>query len=84
MMIGFGSWGFDPMDLDNPFLNREGSVHLWQGDNDGLVPVTLQRYIAKKLPWIQYHEMPNAGHLFPHGDITATDAILNALLVGDK
>ncbi|XP_041994226.1 uncharacterized protein LOC121744708 [Salvia splendens] len=84
MMIGFGSWGFDPMDLDNPFLDREGSVHLWQGDNDGLVPVTLQRYIAKKLPWIQYHEMPNAGHLFPHGDTTATDAILNALLVGDK
>lgn len=72
------------MNLDNPFLSREGSVHVWQGDEDGLVPVTLQRYIVKKLPWIQYHEMPNAGHLFAHGDALARDTILNALLVGDK
>ncbi|KAH6820646.1 alpha/beta-Hydrolases superfamily protein [Perilla frutescens var. hirtella] len=84
LRIGFGPWDFDPMNLDNPFLDREGSVHVWQGDEDGLVPVTLQRYIAKKLPWIQYHEIPNVGHLFTHGDTLARDAILNALLVGDK
>lgn len=73
------------MDLDNPFVNGEGSVHLWQGVEDGLVPISLQRYIVKKLPWIQYHELPDDGHLFTHGDATIKDAILNAaLLTGDK
>lgn len=65
MIVGFGKWEFDPMELENLFPNNEGSVHLWQGDDDVLVPVTLQRYIAKKLPWIHYHEIPGAGHLFP-------------------
>ncbi|VVB02323.1 unnamed protein product [Arabis nemorensis] len=65
MIVGFGKWEFDPMELENLFPNKEGSVHLWQGDDDVLVPVTLQRYIAKKLPWIHYHEIPGAGHLFP-------------------
>ncbi|KAL3838199.1 hypothetical protein ACJIZ3_022790 [Penstemon smallii] len=81
MMIGFGKWDFDPMNLDNSTL--EGSVHLWQGIEDGLVPVTLQRYIAKKLPWIHYHELPNAGHLFAYAD-SAKYAILTALLTGQK
>ena len=62
-IVGFGKVEFDPMDLKNPFADGEGSVHLWHGDEDGLVPVALQRYIAEKLPWIRYHEIPNAGHL---------------------
>ncbi|KAK7277189.1 hypothetical protein RIF29_18340 [Crotalaria pallida] len=64
--VGFGTWDFDPLDLDNPFPNNEGHVHLWQGDDDQLVPAMLQRYIAQKLSWIQYHEVPGAGHLFPY------------------
>nr|XP_034929084.1 uncharacterized protein LOC118060073 isoform X1 [Populus alba] len=64
LMIGFGKWEFDPMDLENPFPNNEGSVHLWQGDEDIMVPSSLQRYIAQRLPWIDYHEVPGAGHLF--------------------
>ncbi|KAI3470607.1 hypothetical protein Pfo_027270 [Paulownia fortunei] len=84
MMVGFGHWEFDPMNLGDPFLDREGSVHLWHGTEDGIVPVTLQRYIAKKLPWIQYHELPNAGHLFAYADSTAKDDILKTLLTGDK
>ncbi|KAF8403275.1 hypothetical protein HHK36_011377 [Tetracentron sinense] len=84
MMIGFGSWEFDPMDLENPFPNNEGgSVHLWHGDEDGFVPVTLQRYIARKLPWIHYHELKGAGHLFPLAD-GVSYAILKALLLGEK
>ncbi|CAA0837850.1 alpha/beta-Hydrolases superfamily protein [Striga hermonthica] len=59
-MIGFGRWEFDPTDIENPFSKGEGSVHLWQGDDDRLVPVSLQRYIAEKLPWIHYHELPGA------------------------
>ncbi|KZV22054.1 hypothetical protein F511_35319 [Dorcoceras hygrometricum] len=83
MMIGFGKWDFDPMELENPFTDTEGSVHLWHGDEDGIVPVTLQRFVAQKLQWIQYHEVPNAGHLFAHAD-HAKDAILNTLLVGKE
>ncbi|XAR64654.1 hypothetical protein NMG60_11008413 [Bertholletia excelsa] len=83
LMIGFGSWEFDPMDLENPFPNNEGSVHLWHGDEDGMVPVTLQRYIAQQLPWIKYHEIAGAGHLFPHAD-GMVDSILKALLIGES
>jgi len=66
MMVGFGKWEFSPLELENPLPNNEVSVHLWQGDEDRLVPVTLQRYIAQKLPWIKYHELPGSGHLFPY------------------
>ncbi|XAR53499.1 2,6-dioxo-6-phenylhexa-3-enoate hydrolase [Bertholletia excelsa] len=83
MMIGFGTWEFDPMELDAPFLDNKGSVHLWQGDDDGLVPVTLQRYIAGKLPWIHYHEVADGGHLFPYAD-GMREAIFKTLLLGEK
>ncbi|KAG6640572.1 uncharacterized protein LOC122275909 [Carya illinoinensis] len=81
--VGFGTWEFSPMDLENPFPNKEGSVHLWQGDEDMIVPVTLQRYIAQRLPWIHYHELAGAGHLFPHAD-GMCDSIVKAILIGQK
>ncbi|KAF8042896.1 hypothetical protein BT93_A1276 [Corymbia citriodora subsp. variegata] len=81
MMVGFDTWEFDPMDLENPFPDGEGSVHLWQGDDDLPVPVTLQRFIAHRLPWIKYHELPQTGHMFPHAD-GMCDAIVRTLLVG--
>ncbi|QCE05405.1 Alpha/Beta hydrolase fold [Vigna unguiculata] len=65
-IVGFGRWDFDPLDIDNPFPDNTGHVHLWQGDDDKLIPVQLQRYIAQNIPWIQYHEIPGSGHLFPH------------------
>ncbi|GAU31778.1 hypothetical protein TSUD_22240 [Trifolium subterraneum] len=79
MNIGFGSWEYTPLELQNPFPNNEGSVHLWQGDDDLLVPVTLQRYIAENLPWIHYHELPGSGHIFPHAD-GMSEAIIKSLL----
>ena len=81
--VGFGAWEFSPMDLENPFPNNEGSVHLWQGDEDRLVPVTLQQYIAQQLPWIHYHEVPGAGHLFPHANGMG-ETIIKAVLIGEK
>lgn len=83
MMIGFGKWEFDPMDLDSPFPNDEGSIHLWNGEEDRMVPVSLQRYIAQKLPWIHYHEVPGAGHLLPYVP-GVSEAILKALLLAGK
>lgn len=79
LIIGFGNWEFDPTDLKNPFHESEVSVHLWQGDEDKLVPVKLQRYISNQLPWLQYHELSGAGHLFPYAD-GMSDSIMQTLL----
>ena len=64
-MIGYGHWEFDPLDVQNPFKNSNGSVHLWHGDEDMFVPVSLQRFIISKLPWVRYHELTGSGHFFP-------------------
>ncbi|KAM3360149.1 putative protein isoform X1 [Capsicum galapagoense] len=83
MKVGFGKWDFDPMDLKNPFPNGEGSVHLWHGDQDWIVPVILQSYIAERLPWINYHEMPNVGHLIMR-DPAMTEPVWKRFLAGKK
>ncbi|KAF9605314.1 hypothetical protein IFM89_015969 [Coptis chinensis] len=38
-------------------------------------------YIAEKLPWIQYHELTEAGHMFPYDDGIG-EKFLRALLLG--
>ncbi|KAJ4823398.1 hypothetical protein Tsubulata_032415, partial [Turnera subulata] len=84
LMVGFGTWEFDPiMDIENPFPNQEGSVHLWQGDEDRLVPVSLQRYIVQRLPWIRYNELPGSGHMLPYIP-QISRRIVKALLLGEK
>ncbi|KAI0491499.1 hypothetical protein KFK09_025759 [Dendrobium nobile] len=82
MIVGFGKWEFDPMDLQNPFPNKEGTVHLWHGTEDLVVPVILSRYISQKLRWVQYHELTDAGHMFPLAD-GMPDAIVRKLLLED-
>lgn len=82
LMIGFGTWEFDPLDLENPFPSNEGSVHLWQGDEDRLVPSMVSRFLAQRLPWIQYHEVPKSGHFFPLTD-GMSEVILKVLLLGE-
>ncbi|KAJ8754740.1 hypothetical protein K2173_012129 [Erythroxylum novogranatense] len=77
--IGFGTWEFDPLELKNPFPNKEGSVHLWHGAKDPLVPLQLQRYIARQLSWIHYHELPGMGHMFPYDD-GLVDTIIKRML----
>ncbi|CAL0333442.1 unnamed protein product [Lupinus luteus] len=80
VIVGFRTWDFDPLDLDNPFRNNESQVHLWHGEDDKLVPVMLQRYIAQTLPWIQYHELKGAGHFFPYIQEVTADIIKTQLL----
>lgn len=80
--VHFGKWEFDPMELNNPFPNKEGSVSLWEGYNDKLVPFELQRYVAKKLPWIKYHEVANGGHLMIH-EPSLCEAMFRELLLGE-
>ncbi|KAB2087086.1 hypothetical protein ES319_A04G078700v1 [Gossypium barbadense] len=78
-----GAWEFDPLDLGNPFAKNKGFVHLWHGDEDKIVPITMNRYIAEQLPWIWYHEVSGGGHFFPLAD-GMSNAIIKALLVGEK
>lgn len=79
----FSHWDFDPMDLSNPFPQNQSAVHIWQGYEDKVVPFQLQRYISSKLPWIQYHEVPDGGHLIVHY-AGLCEAILRALLLGEE
>ncbi|KAM7496290.1 hypothetical protein LguiA_020704 [Lonicera macranthoides] len=81
IMAGHGKWEFDPMDIKNPFPNKEGSVHMWQGYEDRILPFQLNRYIAKKLHWIKYHEIADAGHLFFFNQ-SSCEAILRELFLG--
>lgn len=79
MLAAYGKWEFDPIDLTNPFTDNKGSVHMWQGSADRVIPIEFNHFIAKKLPWIQYHEIPNAGHLLVH-EAESFEAIIRSLL----
>ncbi|RWW04026.1 hypothetical protein GW17_00032774, partial [Ensete ventricosum] len=76
MMVMFGKWEFDPMDLSQPPF----PVHLWHGDEDGYVPVTLQRYICSRLSWIDYHELKETGHYLGAMQ-SLVDVVLKTMLV---
>jgi len=81
IMAGYDKWEFDLMDITNPFPDNDGAVHIWQGHADRIIPFKLNRYISEKLPWIRYHEVPDAGHLMIFKSSTC-EAILRALLLG--
>ncbi|KAL6885905.1 hypothetical protein ACP4OV_010166 [Aristida adscensionis] len=82
MTVGFGKWEWSPLQLENPFADGQGKVHLWHGAEDLIVPASLSRYISQKLPWVVYHELPKSGHMFPLADGMA-DVIAKSLLLGD-
>ncbi|ESR37496.1 hypothetical protein CICLE_v10030362mg [Citrus x clementina] len=80
LKTGYAKWEFDPTDLINPFPDNEGSVHIWQGCEDRIIPSQINQFISEKLPWIQYHEVPDAGHLLIF-ERKFCEAIIRALLV---
>ncbi|CAH2043711.1 unnamed protein product [Thlaspi arvense] len=80
LMITYGHWEFDPLDLQDLFKNSNGSVHLWHGDEDLFVPVSLQRFIVSKLPWVRYYEVTGSGHFFLY---LMADKIVKTLCVGE-
>ncbi|KAK9726998.1 hypothetical protein RND81_05G251100 [Saponaria officinalis] len=81
LKVGFGKWEFDPMEVECPFQGKQGGVHLWQGYEDRLIPYKLQRFVASKLGWIEYHEVPYGGHLIIHDNVLCEE-IFQSLLLG--
>ena len=82
-MVAFGKWEFDPLELSNPFSQNSGSLHIFHGYEDKVVPSQIQRFVSGKLPWIKYHEVPDGGHLIIHYS-GLCEAILRALLLGEE
>ncbi|KAJ1286308.1 hypothetical protein BS78_03G343700 [Paspalum vaginatum] len=78
--ILFGTWEFDPTEIKNPFPDGEGVVSIWQGYEDKIVQVEIQRHVAQKLPWVRYHEHPDAGHALSYMD-GVWDEIIRELLL---
>lgn len=81
-IVAFGKWDFDPLELQNPYGEKGKCIHIWQGYEDKVVPCEIQRYIAKRLSWISYHEVPDGGHLLVY-DSAVCDAVLRSLLLGE-
>ncbi|GAA0151470.1 hydrolase [Lithospermum erythrorhizon] len=81
-IVAFGKWDFDPLELQNPYDEKGKRIHIWQGCEDKVVPCEIQRFIAKRLSWISYHEVPDGGHLLVY-DSVVCEAVLRSLLVGE-
>ncbi|MQL76084.1 hypothetical protein Taro_008468 [Colocasia esculenta] len=94
LMVAFGDWGFEPMQLADPFprhadggssssSSAAAAVHVWQGGDDRILDPEVQRYVARKLPWVRYHECSDCGHLFVHMEVWS-NAMLRALVLGPE
>ena len=81
MIAGFAKWEFDPLDIANPFPDNDGSVHIWQGYEDRIIPFQINRYLSEKLKWIRYHEVADGGHAFVF-ERDMCETVLKALLLG--
>ncbi|MCD9560016.1 hypothetical protein HAX54_018441 [Datura stramonium] len=82
-LVAFSKWDFDPLELNNPFPENDRSlVHIWHGCEDRFINLKLQRYVSERLPWIQYHEVRDGGHLLIY-DTNVCEAILKSLLLGE-
>ncbi|BBN03367.1 hypothetical protein MPTK1_2g22980 [Marchantia polymorpha subsp. ruderalis] len=54
-------WGFEPEDVAGVY---KGPFHIWQGVEDNLIPVGLQRWVKSVVPeLVDLYEVPNEGHL---------------------
>eukprot|EP00250_Pteridium_aquilinum_P029666 c39927_g1_i1 orf=1-1008(-) len=54
-------WGIELADIGEVC---NGPIHIWQGDEDNLVPIHMQRIVKRQLPKIVHlHELKGEGHL---------------------
>ncbi|CAM8950062.1 unnamed protein product [Rhodiola kirilowii] len=97
VLAGFGRWEFDPVDIIDPIhvkvdhheedhtspSNKGSNVHVWQGFEDKVVPYPLMRHVCEKVPWLNYHEVKDGGHLLVH-EAKNCNAILRSLLFDEE
>jgi len=48
-------WGFEPADISPP-------VHLWHGELDDTVPVSMAHFMARSIPQCDARIYPDEGH----------------------
>jgi len=65
------SWGFHLKDVKK-------KVHLWQGAEDRIVPVSQARWLADHLASAQLHILPNEGHFLIRSCLSQILAVLTA------
>eukprot|EP00250_Pteridium_aquilinum_P012925 c21031_g1_i3 orf=202-552(+) len=54
-------WDFEIVEVGEMFKRK---IHIWQGEEDRLVPISLQRWIQKQLPGtVKLHELNGEGHI---------------------
>jgi pimeloyl-ACP methyl ester carboxylesterase len=64
--LDYRRWAFDVTTIERP-------VHIWQGTDDRLVPLSINKTIAERMPGAVWHPVEGAGHFVALG---AADDIL--------
>eukprot|EP00850_Spirogloea_muscicola_P005451 SM000025S08346 [mRNA] locus=s25:87422:93248:- [translate_table: standard] len=84
----FRPWDFQPADIAAAFA---GPVHVWQGTEDSLVSVRMQKWVRDRVPGlVTLHLLPGEGHLSwfcfnaaAHREVLATLFGMNVNVVAD-
>jgi pimeloyl-ACP methyl ester carboxylesterase len=56
----YRSWAFDVTEIQRP-------VHMWQGNDDRLVPDVINKTVADRMPGSVWHQVEGAGHFVAVG-----------------
>jgi pimeloyl-ACP methyl ester carboxylesterase len=56
----YRKWAFDVTTIERP-------VHMWQGTDDTLVPFSINKTIADRMPGAVWHPVEGAGHFVAVG-----------------
>ena len=66
--LAYRRWDFDVTSIERP-------VHIWQGTDDHLVPLPINKRVADETPGAVWHQVEGAGHLVAVGEADAIFAI---------
>jgi pimeloyl-ACP methyl ester carboxylesterase len=58
--LDYRRWAFDVTTIERP-------VHMWQGTDDRLVPLSINKTIADRMPGSVWHQVEGAGHFLAVG-----------------
>ena len=67
----YRKWAFDVSTIERP-------VHIWQGTDDHLVPLPINKRVADAIPGAVWHEVAGAGHFVAIGEAEQIFAVAAA------